>query len=334
MEKRIRQRFTSDILHQALALFDIKLEQSRELDGFESFIYQFDRGDQKGILRISHSIRRSEGLIQAELDWINHLHQGGVRVARPIQSIHGEWLEIIEDGAGGAFLTAAFDWAPGKIHRGEWPKPLLREYGTQLGRMHRLAVDYRPPDPTIKRAEWHDPRNLDFSQFLPEKDVKIKQISQDLLEYLHTLPKPSDGYGMIHQDPHPGNFHVDVNHKITFFDFDDCAYGWFVNDIALVLFYTAMGKEEPADFIQDFLDEFLVGYYGEFDLDPIWFKQIPVFQKLRELDLYALIHRSFDVENLDDPWVSWYMDGRAEKLEEGRPFLNFDFEGFDFNSYR
>lgn len=26
------------------------------------------------------------------------------------------------------------------------------------------------------------------------------------------------------------------------------------------------------------------------------------FMKLREIDLYTVIHRSFDVNNLDDPW--------------------------------
>ena len=60
-------------------------------------------------------------------------------------------------------------------------------------------------------------------------------------------------------------------------------------------------------------------------LDPVWFKQIPFFMKLRELDLYAVIHRSFDVENLDDPWCAWYMKGRKDKLESGTPYLDFDF---------
>ena len=174
MEKRIRERFSPDILQQALASFDINLDQSNELDGFESYIYRFQRNDQKGILRISHTIRRSEALIQAELDWINHLHCGGVRVAQPLQSVNGHWLETIDDGEGGAFLVAAFDWAPGEIHRGEWPKPLLREYGAQLGRRHHLAKNYVSRDPAIKRAEWSDPRNLDFMQFLPKKDQKIK----------------------------------------------------------------------------------------------------------------------------------------------------------------
>ena len=334
MEERIRQRYTPEILEHVLVAYGISSEHIQELDGFESYIYQFERGTQKGVLRISHSIRRTVGLIQAELEWINYLHLGGVRVARPIPTLKGEWLESIPDGKDGSFITAAFNWAPGQIHRGDWSSSLLREYGVQLGKMHQRAVDYKPANPIIKRAEWHDPLNLDFHAFIPENDHMIRQIAQDLMAHFHSLPKPADGYGMIHQDPHPGNFHVDEEGRITFFDFDDCAYGWFVNDIALVIFYTSLGKEDPDSFITTFLDDFLVGYFQEIDLDPIWFQQIPAFQKLRELDLYALIHRSFDVENLDDPWCAWYMDGRKERLEAEIPFLYYDFSSLDLSKYR
>ena len=45
-----------------------------------------------------------------------------------------------------------------------------------------------------------------------------------------------------------------------------------------------------------------------------------------EIDLYALIHRSFDVENLDDPWCARYMDGRKEKIENEVPYIEFDWD--------
>ncbi len=334
MEDRIRQRFSVEIRDQALAAFGIEPDQIQELDGFESYIYAFERESQKGILRLSHSIRRTEGLIRAELEWIDHLHRGGARVAQPLQTLKGGWLEAIDDSQGGAFWAAVFNWAPGKMHRGEWSPGLLREYGSQLGRMHRLAAGYQPTDPAIRRCDWSDPLNLDFHRFIPEGDHMIRDLSRELMNHFHSLPTTPDGYGLIHQDPHPGNFHVDQKGRITFFDFDDCAYGWFVNDIALVIFYTAMGKEDPADFITAFLDDFLAGYYSEFYLDPAWFQEIPAFQKLRELDLYALIHRSFDLADLDDPWVCWYMDGRKERLEAGVPFLDFDYSSLDLSKFR
>ncbi len=44
---------------------------------------------------------------------------------------------------------------------------------------------------------------------------------------------------MIHQDAHTGNLFVDDDYTMTLFDFDDCVYGHFIYDIAMVLFYIA-----------------------------------------------------------------------------------------------
>ncbi len=101
-------------------------------------------------------------------------------------------------------------------------------------------------------------------------------------------------------------------------------YGWFIYDIAMVLFYAALGKEDMAAFTKTFMGDFLQGYAQENMLDPPWLPEIPHFLKLREIDLYAIIHRSFDVENIDDPWCARYMAGCKEKIEENVPFIEFD----------
>jgi len=126
---------------------------------------------------------------------------------------------------------------------------------------------------------------------------------------------------------------VDRDGKITFFDFDDSSYSWFVEDIALVLFYAVMGQDDPEQFTNEFLDGFMPGYFTAYPLDIKWFQHIPRFMKMRELDLYAVIHRSFDVENLEDPWCIWYLDGRKKRLENEVPYLDFDFEKFDFSGF-
>jgi len=48
--------------------------------------------------------------------------------------------------------------------------------------------------------------------------------------------------------------------------------------------------------------------------------------KLREIDLYAVIHRSFDVDNIDHPWVEMFMKDRKGRIENDVPFIEFDFE--------
>ncbi len=119
---------------------------------------------------------------------------------------------------------------------------------------------------------------------------------------------------------------VDETGNIVLFDFDDCVYSWFVNDIAIVLFYAVIGMEEKPGFPLSFMRHFLRGYKRENRIEARWLKEIPHFLKLREIDLYAMIHRSFDVSNLDDPWCSRYMLGRKHRLENDVPYIDFDIE--------
>ena len=93
MEKRIKSRYNQAILNEAMRRFNISEEKIQELDGFESFIYEFERPDGEYILRIGHSLRRSEALIQGEVDWINYLAAGGASVSKAIQSKNGKLVE-------------------------------------------------------------------------------------------------------------------------------------------------------------------------------------------------------------------------------------------------
>ena len=334
MEQRIKDRFSESVLKKARAAYDIKPEDIQELDGFESYIYDFKRGDEQGILRIAHSLRRSPDQIRGELDWINYLKSGGASVAGALISGNDQWVEEISDGAGGYFLANAFEKAVGDHRWGEWTEVLLFEYGRQIGLLHKLTTTYQPPNPNWKRPEWDDPIHLDVEKFIPDRDSKIKHIYRDLVSKTRDLPKDDSNYGLIHQDAHQGNFFVDETGKITIFDFDDSSYSWFVEDIALILFYAVMGQEDPAGFTDYFLTGFLPGYFSEYDLGSNWFREIPLFMKRREIDLYAVIHRSFDMENLDDPWCIRYLDGRKERLEEGIPYLDFEFADLDLQKYR
>ena len=89
MEKRIKERFNAQILSTVMESYNITADRIKLLDGFESFIYEFQREGQAYILRISHSLRRDENLIRAEIDWINFLHRGAASVAKAIAAESG-----------------------------------------------------------------------------------------------------------------------------------------------------------------------------------------------------------------------------------------------------
>jgi Ser/Thr protein kinase RdoA (MazF antagonist) len=71
---------------------------------------------------------------------------------------------------------------------------------------------------------------------------------------------------------------------------------------------------------------FMRGYRAENAPADWWLDALPPFLKLREIELYAQLHREFDIENrglaaIDDAWCAMYMEGRKERIEAGAPWV-------------
>lgn len=323
MDKRSRALYNDDILNEAVCRFGSHAVSAVTLNGFENLIYEIQVDGMPRILRIAHSLHRTPEQIAGELDWLNHLADRGVSVARPLPSAEGRLVEILPAADGSVFSAASFEKAPGRPPRREdWQNGLPRTLGRLLGRMNALAKTYRVPDARIKRPEIFDDIDGFAARYLPPGEETVTRKYDELLAYLHTLPTTPDVYGLIHQDAHGGNFFVQDG-CITLFDFDDCLYGWYAYDIAMALFYVLPlhCTDADRDFGRRFMLEFLSGYRLENDIDAAWLAQIPYFLKLREIDLYIAIHRSMDVNNLEDPWCKDFMRGRKQKIENDVPFF-------------
>src|SRR5258706_1375813 len=352
MDQQIIARYNDTILQAAMQRYDIAKDQIKFLDAVENFIYEFQHEGADYILRIGHSLRKSPALIHGEVDWINYLARGGVSVARAIHSASGQLVEAIDDGQGGQFLVTAFVKAKGqKPWDAGWTPTRYENYGRLLGNMHALAVDYQPI-PAWRRPEWNDGSMQFIESYLPQSELIAHQKYRSVLEHIHALPKEHTSYGLIHQDAHQNNFFMDTDDTFTLFDFDECAYSWFINDLAIVLFYISMDAEElgfpsTASFTHEFLTHFLRGYRQAYSLDPVWLKEIPIFLKLRELELYAVVHRDFDIKdvkhwslesfqriqdfdikNSGHMWIANFMRDRKTRIEQDLPFIDFDFESF------
>ena len=326
MEQQIRERYSDAILQDAMRRYGIANDQIRPLDAFENFIYEFERGSQAYILRIGHSLRKNEAMIQGEVDWSNYLAEGGVSVARAIRSESGKLVEAVEDGQGGHFLVTAFVKAQGQPPWDLWTPTLYETYGRLLGTMHALARHYRPAEFAWKRPDWDDDSMEFVKRYLPASETVARVKYQARLDHVYTLAKDNASYGLIHQDAHGSNLLVDEAGTITLFDFDECAYSWFINDIAIVLFHVVMDAQDWPAFTREFMTHFLCGYRRAHRLDPKWLKEIPCFLKVREIELYAVMHRDFDVSDIDNEWCARFMRDRKYKIEHDVPTIDFDFE--------
>ncbi len=325
MEKKIRDSYNDSILQEAMCRYGIAPGDITLLDGFESFIYTFHQGTDSRILRLSHSLHRDAVAIRGEVDWLAYLAEHGVPVAYAVPSLSGEMVEVLADGDA-YFCATAFIYAPGQPpQREDWENGLLRQVGQMLAKMNTLAQGYSPRDPRAKRP--HLIADITgFERFLPPEEAPVAEKFRQVVSGLAQLPTRVQDYGLVHQDFHGGNFHL-KDGQITLFDFDDALYGWFAYDVAMALMYVlplnAVTDEDLA-FARSAWGELIEGYSSVRRLSAFWRSKIPMFMKLREIDLYIAIHRSMDLSNLD-PWCASYMENRREKILNDVPFVDIQF---------
>ena len=103
---------------------------------------------------------------------------------------------------------------------------------------------------------------------------------------------------LTHMDLHFGNFFVGIHsQRVTLFDFDDCAYGWYIMDIAMLLFDVLVVYDQPdhQQFGQRFLTNVLRGYIPSMPDSAFWVEQLPLFLKLLEISLFITLYRGDDV---------------------------------------
>ena len=317
-------RFGQEIFEGVCRRYGIEPSEIRSIGSFDNVIFEVGWGDRRAILRLSDSFRRSADQVCAELAWIDHLAAGGVAVARPIPSPVGNLAEVIDHPQRGYFTAALFERAPGRHTEDEDITPdFVRAWGATLGRIHALSRDYVAPQPHWNRPDWADDNRVVEGIFPPEEHLARSKY-REVVKRLETLPRPPDAYGLIHADAHRGNFFIHRGRPVLF-DFDGCITSWFVNDVAIALFYAVLDAppdRDPDDYGAWLLEHLLDGYRRESELAPHWLEAVPDFLKLRELDTYGLILHHLGEGHEPSPWDAGYMEGRRERILADVPYLN------------
>ncbi|MBD8496989.1 phosphotransferase enzyme family protein [Paenibacillus arenosi] len=277
-------------LHDAIAVaalvYGVDPSEMIEIGGFESYVYEYIKDNQSFILKIIHRERRTKLMLLAEVEYINYLAEHGIPVSRCIPSIDGQYVYKVAQ-----FYFVSYEKAKGeKVSEKDWVPSLFVQLGDIVGRMHQLAEVFTSSDPSFVRIQWHEePRLQHFSKLLQGQPAVIKY-GQGVLKQLHAYPVTSQNYGLIHYDCHRGNYFV-VDGQITLFDFDDMQYNWYVNDIAVILYYVITGNQagQNNQHIREFFSYFLAGYTRHRTLEREELERIPTFLKLRQFLLYIAI---------------------------------------------
>lgn len=296
------------------------------LDNVANFVYQFQSQNQWKILRISHSSHRSEDQIIAELDWINFLYEHDVPVARPFLSRNQRFTETFPV-QNSYFTAVAFEFAPGQLIENadpaEWNPTLFQNLGRIMGKMHKATREYNPQYLKEKRQHWYEDDLIQHaSDYLPDDQKQAEQEMAEIMDQFNQLDAGSDHYGLVHNDLNPTNFHIH-NGKITLFDFDDCAYNWFINDIAVAMpLYSSMfSKPNWEARLCEYIVWFMRGYEEENHLDDKWLNLLPVCMRLQNLITLVAMHQA---KVPGSQYHSFY-ELVLKTYLEGHPIFHFDF---------
>lgn len=285
-------------------------------------------------MRLTPSTNRSETLVQSELDWILYLANKGVSVSKPILSNNGRLTEVILLSEK-HFTCVVFEKASGRMI--EYPEclqdnTLYERLGRLTGKLHALSKSYQPQERNRKRHGWSKNWFLQNIDLIPKSQVGVRASCSNLIKTIGLLPKDERAYGLIHGDINVGNFRVNDYGKVILFDFDEAQYSWFVEDIAIQLYYLVYvyggnnGKVLREEQAHRFMHHFMKGYTLEHSLDEYWIKQIPLFLKLRELIVYIGAFRNWDGdETFSSSDNQWFKDWIAEskvRIENETPIVN------------
>lgn len=185
-------------------------------------------------MRVFRSGAFSREANEFEADALNNLYQQGYPVAYPIALRSGEFISEIAAPEGPRFILLT------ALAEGDIPDYHLVENSTLVGeslaQMHQASNGF----------ETSRQRNRLDLQWLLEDSIAvikdhvtshaeavslIESIAANARTAVLSAPSDSLDFGFCHGDFHGGNLHVYEN-KVTLFDFEECAFGYRVYDIA------------------------------------------------------------------------------------------------------
>ncbi|WP_339253695.1 phosphotransferase [Sporosarcina sp. FSL W8-0480] len=274
-------------------------------DGYHNQVFIITTSKEKLVARLSLQTKRTKEELKSELKWIMTLCAVGIQVAKP-KIVIGYDLIFELDTEENDYWVTFFEHTRGRpldvMDHSEWNEEIFQEWGRQIACMHNVKTT------GINRHVYLDSEERKKTIFA---EAWLNRKHEQLINEMATWSRTPETFGLIHNDLHQGNFHLNEN-GIIFFDLDDCTYHFYSQDLAVSIYHALWtGKSfhpESGSFPYEFLTSFLMGYASKRRLNADMYKQLQVCLQMREVYLYSL----FVLKWLPDDMMDW----QAYKLEE------------------
>ena len=258
-----------------------------------TYLVQNRTKEAKAILRLSRPGYHTAEELAAELCWMRELARDtALCVRQPVSGDDGR--EIYEGYAGGEpCYGVVFTYLPGdtleQIPLAE-QEPWFEKIGQAAAVLHGHARSRSGARPLKRirwnydtmlgrRAVWGDWRrntvwDEEMRRVLTEADDSIRR-------KLAAYGTAADRYGLIHADLRAANL-LTAGGGLQIIDFDDCGYGWYMQDFAASLSFLETAPEMPR-----LAAAWCRGYRAGAVLRGEDLEMLPVFLMMRRLQLTA-----------------------------------------------
>jgi len=301
--------------------YDLTVTRCQYLLRGVSDTYVIHTDQTKFILKVYRSCHRSYNEIESEIELLNRLKEGGVKVAHALADKKGNYVQRFNAAEGERF-GVIFIFAPGKT------SPVLSEkelntLGSEVAKIHNITaglelqhrrIVYDINSTLINPLKVLEPAFADF----PEGYMYLKETTGKVKAKLAQFDTARFSYGYCHYDLLPKNFHFDEDSNVTFFDFDWVGKGYLVNDIMTFFFqyyWLVNYKKISAEDAQWAFDTFIAAYRQVRNLSDEELAAIPYLWFG-----FMVFGTAFQYENYDDMTNTYfntrYLKERIEMIKQ------------------
>jgi Ser/Thr protein kinase RdoA (MazF antagonist) len=279
-----------------------------------NFLFIFKKNGKTYFLRFSDASEKELSSIESEIEVLEYLREQPVRVALPVKSLNGHYIEKVETEIG-TFYAVVFEALSGKQYETEELElSQFFKWGSSLGELHKIFKSM-PEKYRINRKNWRE-QLLKVKQQLPNHETAALIELEQLINWTEALNISENNFGLIHFDFELDNQRWDEE-VIGILDFDDCMNHWYVADIAYALrdlFKSDVDLDNP------YFQEFTKGYQNETDLDGSQLEQLSYFLRLHNLITFTGLLQTVDVqESPEHPeWLSHLRVKLLQYIEQYR----------------
>lgn len=294
------------------------VEHTKSVTETERMDYNTQR--YRAVLRLSRPGYHTEEELQAEIIWMLKLQEGfesredkqvfngmdlqrrfDFNMRRPVSGDDGQYLYIVKDQNGCSYYGSIFTYLSGvpleDIPLREQPIWFER-LGEVTALFHQQTKDWKESS-ELPRFRWNYDTMIgekaiwgDWRSVCAAEEAALSKKSMDRLycadrmiyEKLQVYGITENRYGLIHGDLRGANLLIE-NNRLGIIDFDDCGYGWYMQDLA-----AAISFMETEEIIPELIQAWITGYRRQAVLTQADLDMIPTFIMMRRMQLLAWVH--------------------------------------------